>query len=95
MDVSEEEEEEIIPEPTTRRQNLVSSLQARVQSAKQFHKKAFDQMKADMDAAYKGYADKSWDDEKYVANILQRHVQPLQSLLGSRIVPQRDNHDRQ
>ena len=64
MDVSEEEEEEIIPEPTTRRQNLVSSLQARVQSAKQFHKKAFDQMKADMDAAYKGYADKSWDDEK-------------------------------
>ena len=75
MDVSEEEEEEIIPEPTTRRQNLVSSLQARVQSAKQFHKKAFDQMKADMDAAYKGYADKSWDDEKYVANILQRHVQ--------------------
>jgi len=72
LDVSEEEEN--TPEPTQRRQNLVSELQSRVQSAKSFHKKAFEQMKSDMDAAYKGYADKSWDDDKYVANILQRHV---------------------
>ena len=75
LDVQEVEEKEEIPEPTMRRQNLVSELQARVKSAKSFHKKAFDQMKADMEAAYKGYADKSWDDEKYIANILQRHVQ--------------------
>ncbi|SVB63048.1 uncharacterized protein METZ01_LOCUS215902, partial [marine metagenome] len=72
MDVSEDEEN--TPEPTQRRQNLVSELQSRVQSAKSFHKKAFEQMKADMEATYKGYADKSWDDDKYVANILQRHV---------------------
>ena len=70
-----EKAEEEIPEPTRRRQNLVSELQARVKSAKSYHKKAFDQMKADMHAAYKGYADKSWDDDKYIANILQRHVQ--------------------
>ena len=74
LEVSGEEVEEI-PEPTRRRQNLVSELQARVKSAKSYHKKAFDQMKADMQAAYKGYADKSWDDDKYIANILQRHVQ--------------------
>ena len=72
MDVSEDEEN--TPEPTQRRQNLVSELQSRIQSAKSFHKKAFEQMKADMEATYKGYADKSWDDDKYVANILQRHV---------------------
>ena len=46
IDISEEEEN--IPEPTMRRQNLVSELQSRVQSAKSFHKKAFEQMKSDM-----------------------------------------------
>ena len=72
IDISEEEEN--IPEPTMRRQNLVSELQSRVQSAKSFHKKAFEQMKSDMEATYKGFSDSSWDDQKYVANILQRHV---------------------
>ena len=29
----------------------------------------------DMDAALNGFDDKSWSDDQYVANILQRHVQ--------------------
>ena len=32
-------------------------------------------MKKDMDSAYKGYDDSQWNDNNYVANILQRHVQ--------------------
>ena len=62
-------------EVTTSRRNLVTELIARVNSGKAAHKKAFDQMKADMDLAFYGYDPKMWDDEKYVVNLAQRHVQ--------------------
>ena len=61
-------------EPTLRREALVSLLIERVKTAKEYHSKAFKQMKIDMDAVYKGYTGNNWDDERYVANILQRHV---------------------
>ena len=68
-------------EPTLRREALVSLLIDRVKSAKNYHSKAFKQMKVDMDAVYKGYTGNNWDDEKYVANILQRHVAQRTSAL--------------
>ena len=68
-------------EPTLRREALVSLLIDRVKSAKEYHSKAFKQMKVDMDAVYKGYTGNNWDDEKYVANILQRHVAQRTSAL--------------
>jgi hypothetical protein len=46
----------------------------KVKSAKQYHKKSFDQMREDMEAVFRGYADKGWGKENYVANILHRHV---------------------
>lgn len=73
MEVTEMTEE--IPEPTQRRRALVSEVQSRVENAKAFHSKAFKQMRSDMKAAYKGFNEKEWDDHRYVANILQRHVQ--------------------
>ncbi len=63
------------PEPTERRKALVNQWLARIKHAKEFHKKAFDTMKRDMDAALNGFEDKKWSSENYVANILQRHVQ--------------------
>ena len=63
------------PEPTERRKKLVSSLQSKIKNAKKFHDKAFKNMIRDMDAALNGFDDKSWSDDQYVANILQRHVQ--------------------
>ncbi len=63
------------PEPTLRRKNLVSTIQARVDSAKAYHEKSFEQMKKDMDAVFNGFATKDYSHDFYVANILQRHVQ--------------------
>lgn len=57
------------------RKNLVTSLISRVHQAKGSHKKAFERMKADMDLAFYGYNPKDWDDDKYVVNLAQRHVQ--------------------
>ena len=74
MDLTETPEKEEIPEPTQRRQALVSKLQSQVKSAKKFHEKSFKQMKNDMDAVLHGFSDTGWDEEKYIANILQRHV---------------------
>jgi len=71
-------------EPTLRREALVSLLIERVRAAKEYHSKAFKQMKVDMDAVYKGYSGNSWDDERYVANILQRHVHQRCSALYSK-----------
>jgi adenylate kinase family enzyme len=62
-------------EATLARKNLVSEILKRVQNAKAFHKDAFDRMKSDMDLAYHGYDPKEWDKDKYVVNIVQRHVQ--------------------
>ena len=69
-----EEEEEKEKELTERRKALVSQLQGKVKSAKQYHKKAFNQMREDMEAVFRGYSDKGWNKENYVANILHRHV---------------------
>ena len=79
--VIEEEEDK---EPTQRREALVTHLLERVRTAKEYHAKAFKQMKVDMDAVYKGYTGNNWDDEKYVANILQRHVHQRTSALYSK-----------
>ena len=69
-----ESPEEETPEPTQRRQALVTKLQAQVKSAKKFHEKSFKQMKSDMEAVYRGFSDMGWDEEKYIANLLHRHV---------------------
>jgi hypothetical protein len=69
-----EEAEEETPEPTQRRLALVSKLQAQVKSAKKFHDTAFKGMKSDMQAVYLGYSDTGWNEDMYVANLLQRHV---------------------
>ena len=82
------EVEEEDKEPTLRREALVSHLSERVRSAKEYHEKAFKQMKVDMDAVYNGYSGKNWDDERYVANILQRHVhQRCSALYAKNPVP--------
>jgi adenylate kinase family enzyme len=67
----EDEQKEV----STARRNLVTELLARVSAGKSAHKKAFDRMKADMDLAFYGYDPKNWDDDKYVVNLAQRHVQ--------------------
>ena len=74
-------EEEKDKDPTLRREALVSLLIKRVRDAKEYHAKAFKQMKTDMDSVSKGYAGGNWDDERYVANILQRHVHQRTSAL--------------
>ncbi len=74
MELADPTEKEEIPEPTQRRQALVSKLQSQIKSAKKFHEKAFKQMKSDMEAVFQGFSDTGWDDDKYVANLLQRHV---------------------
>ena len=71
VETTEEEEKKEI---TERRRALVSQLIGKVKSAKQYHKKAFDQMREDMEAVFRGYADKGWNKENYIANILHRHV---------------------
>ena len=78
VEIIEEEEDK---EPTLRREALVSHLIDRVKAAKEYHSKAFKQMKVDMDAVYKGYSGSNWDEERYVANILQRHVHQRTSAL--------------
>lgn len=57
------------------RKKLVKEIQGRVHSAKSHYKNEFDQMRRDMDLAYNGFDKRLWDDSKYVANIIQRHVQ--------------------
>ena len=74
IELADPSEKEEIPEPTQRRQALVSKLQSQIKSAKKFHEKAFKQMKSDMDAVYLGFSDTGWDGDKYIANLLQRHV---------------------
>jgi len=77
----EEVVEEEDKEPTVRREALVAHLSERVRAAKQYHSKAFKQMKTDMDAVFKGYSGNNWDADKYIANILQRHVHQRTSAL--------------
>ena len=57
------------------RKKLVKEIQGRVHNAKSHFKNEFDQMRRDMDLAYHGFDKRVWDDNKYVANIIQRHVQ--------------------
>ena len=75
MEVVSTDKKEEKPDPPERRRSLVAELQQRVRGAKGFHDKAFKQMKEDMKAAYNGFNDREWDSNRYVANILQRHVQ--------------------
>jgi hypothetical protein len=70
--IAEVEEEK---EPTERRRQLVSEILERIQDAEKHHRKSFKQMRADMEAAYRGFDQGHWSDDRYVANILQRHVQ--------------------
>jgi len=67
--------EEEKKDPPLRRQQLVKDVLARVNNAKQHYKKRFDQMTRDMDLALKGYDDRDWDEKRYTANLINRHVQ--------------------
>ena len=88
-------QKEEIPDPPERRRALVSEVQARVRSAKAFHEKAFKRMKRDMESAYRGYAEQNWDDGKYVANILQRHIaQRTAALYAKNPKPMATRRDR-
>jgi adenylate kinase family enzyme len=69
------EADEAEKEVTAARRNLVTDVVARVNHAKATHKKAFERMKADMDLAFYGYDPQRWDEDKYVVNLAQRHVQ--------------------
>ena len=71
--ISDENDEH--KEPPQRRQDLVSKILSRVNNAKSHHKEAFDKMERDMDMALKGYDDKDWDNSKYTANVINRHIQ--------------------
>lgn len=54
-------------------QKLVAQIIKRVKDDKKHHEKAFKRMRRDMHVAMWG-ADESWDDTKYRANIVGRHV---------------------
>lgn len=61
-------------EPTRRRLELVKVLCKKIKDAEKFHEKAFARMITNMELAVKGHAE-DWGDDKYFANIIQRHVQ--------------------
>lgn len=64
------------PDIDPARRALVGRWQEKILKAKKFHKATFDQMRADMDfAGGKQWVDQADDDERYVANFIQRHVQ--------------------
>jgi hypothetical protein len=72
MDESEESKEEM--EPTQARLSLVKRWQGRVQTGKKRHEKAFKRIRKDLNFI----AGKQWgddeDDDRYMANIVQRHI---------------------
>lgn len=64
------------PEVDPSRKALVSQWQSKILRAKKFHKDTFSRMKDDM--AFAGgeqWVDQAKDDERYVANFVQRHIQ--------------------
>jgi len=61
-------------EPSRRRLELVKGLTKRIKDAEKFHEKAFQRMTYNMELAAKGKSE-DWGDDKYYANIIQRHVQ--------------------
>lgn len=62
------------PDPSVAK--MVSHWQGRIMAAKKFHKSTFDKMRRDMDfASGDQWIDQSDEDERYVANIVQRHIQ--------------------
>jgi hypothetical protein len=64
------------PEVDPARRALVEAWQGKVLKAKKFHEQTFKQMRADMDfAGGKQWLDQADDDERYVANFVQRHIQ--------------------
>jgi hypothetical protein len=68
------------PTPDESRAALISQWTKRISSAKDDHKTPFKRMRDDMDYALRG-AKKQWSEEgKYVANIIQRHIN--QSVAG-------------
>ena len=70
-----EDGSEKVDEPTERRKTLVTQWLSKIKSAKLFHDKSYKQIRRDMDAALKGFDDKNWSEDQYVANVLNRHVQ--------------------
>lgn len=61
------------PEPDRAEKLLVSRLIERVKADKNHHRKAFQQMRDDMQLARRG-APKDWPDDAYTANITGRHI---------------------
>lgn len=71
MAVVEDDDKEV----TMARKALVTDMLARVDSGRADHKTAFERMRRDMELVFNGYDPKEWDDNKYVVNLPQRHVQ--------------------
>jgi hypothetical protein len=69
------EDDDTDRDASVQRRNLVSEWVSRIEQAKGVHKKAFERMKRDMDLAFHGYDPETWDGDKYVVNLAQRHVQ--------------------
>jgi len=86
--------------PTTKPEGsrgvLVKEVIERVQAADKFHQSAFGQMKRDMDLAADGHGEE-WEDEWYVANIVQRHIQQRTAALYAKnpkaVAKRRDRMD--
>ena len=86
--------------PTTKPEGsrgvLVKEVLERVQAGEKYHQSAFGQMKRDMDLAADGHGDE-WEDEWYVANIVQRHIQQRTAALYAKnpkaVAKRRDRMD--
>lgn len=64
------------------RRSLVKEIQKKIKSAKDHHNKAFKRMRRDQELVHKGTSKTAYmDGKKYVANIVQRHVQQRVSSL--------------
>lgn len=61
-------------EPSRRRLELVKGMLKRIKDAEKFHEPAYKRMTRNMELAYRGFME-DWDEDKYYANVIQRHVQ--------------------
>ena len=72
-----EEQEKVInrdePESDGAKLALISKWHKQLRDAKSHHRKPFDRIRSDMNYALNGKS-KEWNEDKYVANIIQRHI---------------------
>jgi hypothetical protein len=72
------------PEISESRRKLVAQWTTEIKADKEHWKKAFEQIRDDQDFARGRQWSKSWEDERYVANITLRHVQQRVAALYAR-----------